>query len=224
LNTWFFYIILLVLNIRSLTNVSERNLLKSEASAAFVQKKYSLSVEKYQNLSNISFNLEPEARLNLAHAYFFTNDTTKALNEYRRLLKISDEPISSSALTQFGVINTMLGDSATALMIFKKALQQNPENKAARYNYELLRKKMPKPTPPKNNQNQDNQAEEQNPNNGGETEKTEEKQEDLDSQTPEKMSKEKALQILDAMKTNELQYSQQRKKTGKKIDKNAKDW
>ena len=38
------------------------------------------------------------------------------------------------------------------------------------------------------------------------------------------MSKEKALQILEAMKTNELQYSQQRKKSGKKKDKNAKDW
>ena len=223
MNTWFFYIILLFLNLRSLTNVSERNLLKNEAARAFAQKKYGLAADKYQNLSKISFNLEPEARLNLAHAYFYIGDTTKALNEYRRLLRISDEQISSSVLIQIGVIDTMLGDSSTALMLFKEALQKNPENKTARYNYELLRKKLPQ-EPPKNNQNQNNQTQEQNPNISGLTEKTEEKQEDLSSQTPEKMSKEKALQILEAMKTNELQYSQQRKKSGKKKDKNAKDW
>ena len=223
MNTWFFYIILLFLNIRSLTNVSERNLLKSQAGIAFTQKKYELAVEKYQNLSDISFNLEPEARLNLAHAYFYTNDTTKALNQYKRLLKVNDERILSTALIQIGVIDTMLGDSTTAIIIFKEALNKNPDNKIARYNYELLRKKMP-PQPPQNNQNQNNHSEEQNPNNGGETQKTEEKQEELSSQTPEKMSKEKALQILEAMKTNELQYSQQRKKASKKKDKNAKDW
>jgi tetratricopeptide (TPR) repeat protein len=222
LNTWFFYIILLFLNIRSLTNVSERNLLKNEASQAFFQKKYALAAEKYQTLSNISFNLEPEARLNLAHAYFQTNDTTKSLNEYRRLLRINDEQISSTALIQVGVINTMLGDSATALALFKEALQKTPENKIARYNYELLRKKLPQ-KPPKNNQS-NNQTQEEKQNNGGETEKTNEQKDELDTQTPEKMSKEKALQILDAMKTNELQYSQQRKKTVKKKDKDAKDW
>ena len=223
MHTWFFYLILLLLNLRSLTNVSERNLLKIDATKAFNQKNYKLAAEKYVILSNISFNLEPEARLNLAHTYFYTNDTTKALNEYRKLLRVSDEQILSSALIQIGVIDTMLGDSATALILFKDALQKNPENKVARYNYELLRKKLPQ-QPPKNNKNQPNQAPEQNPNDGGETEKSEEKKEDLSTQTPEKMSKEKALQLLEAMKTSELQYSQQRRKSSKKADKNAKDW
>lgn len=223
MHTWFFYLILLLLNLRSLTNVSERNLLKIDATKAFNQKNYKLAAEKYVILSNISFNLEPEARLNLAHTYFYTNDTTKALNEYRKLLRVSDEQILSSALIQIGVIDTMLGDSATALILFKDALQKNPENKIARYNYELLRKQLPQQQP-KNNKNQPNQAPEQNPNDGGETEKSEEKKEDLSTQTPEKMSKEKALQLLEAMKTSELQYSQQRRKSSKKVDKNAKDW
>lgn len=223
MNTWFFYIILLFLNIRSLTNVTERNLLKNEAGRAFAQKKYSLAAEKYQKLSDISFNLEPEARLNLAHAYFYKNDTLKALNEYRKLLKISDEQIYSTALIQIGVIDNMLGDSTTSLMLFKEALQKTPDNKIARYNFELLRKKLPQKSP-QNNRNQNEQTEQQNQNGNGETQKTEEKKDELTSQTPEKMSKEKALQILEAMKTNELQYSQQRKKPTKKIDKNAKDW
>ena len=48
--------------------------------------------------------------------------------------------------------------------------------------------------------------------------KTEEKQEDLSSQTPEKMSKEKALQILDAMKT--LSTANKRKERLSKITHN----
>lgn len=206
-----------------MTNVSERNLLKNEASQAFFLKKYALAAEKYQMLSDISFNLEPEARLNLAHSYFQTNDTTKALNEYKRLLRISDEQISSTALIQIGVIDTMFGDSATALELFKEALQKNPENKIARYNFELLRKKLPQ-KPPRNNQNNNSQTEEEQQNNSSETEKTDEKRDELNTQTPEKMSKEKALQILDAMKANELQYSSQQKKATKKKDKNTKDW
>eukprot|EP01031_Cornospumella_fuschlensis_P016457 gene16457-20115_t len=94
----------------------------------------------------------------------------------------------------------MKGDSTGALELFKIALQNDNENKVARYNFELLRKKLPQ-SPPKNNQS--NTSESQN-NNGGETEKSEEKRDELDSTTPEKMSKEKALQILEAMKTTEL--------------------
>ena len=74
MNIWFFYIILLVLNLRSLTNVSQRNALKIEAGTAFYKKNYELAIQKYEELANISYNFEPEARLNLAHSYFTIND------------------------------------------------------------------------------------------------------------------------------------------------------
>ncbi len=223
MNSWFFYIILLFLNLRSLTNVTERNQLKKEAELAFKSKNYAVSQKKYQSLAKISFNLEPEARLNLSHCFFYLHDTTNALLEYKNLLRVKDVNISSSTMIQLGVINALNGDSASALGIFKEALQKNPENRIARYNFELLSKKLPQ-KPPKNNSNQNNQAEIEKQSNGGETQKSDEKKDDLETQTPAKMSKEKALQILDAMKTSELQYSQQRKKASNKKDKNAKDW
>lgn len=223
MNTWLFYFILMFLNLRSLTNVSKRNILKYEATDAYNHKNFDLAVQKYQTLATISFNLEPEARLNLAHAYFFINDTTNAINEYKKLTKISDINISSSALIQLGVIETQLGDSLEAINLFKIALIKDNQNKIARYNYELLRKKMPQ-EPPKNNINQDKQSNQNALNGGAEVDKTDKKEEELDSTTPEKMSKEKALQILEAMKTTELQYSQQRKNTGSKKDKPEKDW
>lgn len=224
MNTWLFYFILMFLNLRSLTNVSQRNTLKYEAMAAYNQKKYDLALQKYQTLATISFNLEPEVRLNLAHTYFFVNDTTNALIEYKKLTKISEIEISSSALIQLGVIEAQLGDSLEALNLFKIALQNDNQNKVARYNYELIKKSIP-PTPPNNNQSNQNNHNEQNQANGGaEADKTDKKEEELDSTTPEKMSKEKALQILDAMKTTELQFSQQRNKSGSKKDKPEKDW
>lgn len=220
MNIWFFYIILLFLNLRSLTNVSQRNALKIEAGTAFYKKNFPLAAQKYEELANISYNLEPEARLNLAHSYFSINDTAKALTEYNKLVRLNDVVISTNAMIQVGVIETMKGDSTEALELFKIALQNDNENKVARYNYELLRKKLPQ-SPPKNNQSQTSESQS---NNGGITEKTEERRDELDSTTPEKMSKEKALQILEAMKTTELQYAQQRKQKSNKKEKVEKDW
>ncbi|WP_259016463.1 hypothetical protein [Emticicia fluvialis] len=219
MNTWFFYILLLFLNIRSLTNVSERNRLKIEAGTAFNKKNYALAREKYQNLANISFNLEPEARLNMAHAYFYTQDTARALLEYKRLLRVSDEMIFTGAIIQIGVINAMQKDSATALQLFKEALKKNPDNQIARYNYELMKKRMPDnnqpPPPPQALENQPESAE---------TKQSDVKKDELQSTMPEKMSREKALQILEAMKTNELQYAPSRQTNKKKDSKNEKDW
>ncbi len=220
MNIWFFYIILLFLNLRSLTNVSQRNALKIEAGTAFYKKNFPLAAQKYEELANISYNLEPEARLNLAHAYFSINDTSKALEEYKKLVRLNDVTIATNAMIQVGVIETMKGDSTGALELFKVALQNDNENKVARYNYELLRKKLPQ-SPPKNNQSQTSESQS---NTGGITEKTEERRDELDSTTPAKMSKEKALQILEAMKTTELQYAQQRKQQANKKVKVEKDW
>ncbi|MFN3488594.1 MAG: tetratricopeptide repeat protein [Emticicia sp.] len=222
MNIWFFYIILLFLNLRSLSNVSQRNVLKIEAGRAFYKKDYQLATKKYEELANVSYSLEPEARLNLAHAYFSIKDSSKALEEYKKLIRLNDVAISTSAMIQVGVIETMNGDSSGALELFKIALQKDNDNKVARYNYELLRKKLPQ-SPPKNNQNQTSESERQ-ANNGGETEKSDERRDELDSTIPEKMSKEKALQILETMKTTELQYVQQRKQESAKKDKVEKDW
>jgi len=220
MNIWFFYIILLFLNLRSLTNVSKRNALKIEAADAFYKKNYTFAVQKYEELANISYNLEPEARLNLAHSYFNINNTSKALEEYNKLVRLKNVVISTNAIIQVGVIETMNGDSSGSLELFKIALQNDNENKVARYNYELLRKKLPQAPPKKNH----SQTSESKASNGGNTEKTEEKRDELESTTPENMSKEKALQILEAMKITELQYAQKHKQHSNKKEKVEKDW
>nr|WP_299416408.1 hypothetical protein [uncultured Emticicia sp.] len=220
MNIWFFYLILLFLNLRSLTNVSKRNALKIEAANAFSKKNYTFAVQKYEELANISYNLEPEARLNLAHSYFNINNTSKALEEYNKLVRLKNVVISTNAIIQVGVIETMNGDSSGSLELFKIALQNDNENKVARYNYELLRKKLPQ-APPKKNQSQTSESKASN---GGNTEKTEEKRDELESTTPENMSKEKALQILEAMKITELQYAQKHKQYSNKKEKVEKDW
>ena len=211
---------MLFLNLRSLTNVSKRNALKIEAANAFYKKNYTFAVQKYEELANISYNLEPEARLNLAHSYFNINNTSKALEEYNKLVRLKNVVISTNAIIQVGVIETMNGDSSGSLELFKIALQNDNENKVARYNYELLRKKLPQ-APPKKNQSQTSESKASN---GGNTEKTEEKRDELESTTPENMSKEKALQILEAMKITELQYAQKHKQYSNKKEKVEKDW
>lgn len=209
MNFWFFQILLLILNLKSLTNISARNSLKDEAEKAFKQKDYYKAILRYESLKTSSFTFEPEARLNLAHSYFFIKDTTKALQEYRKLIKISDKQIKSTTLIQIGILNCQLGDSSMAMQLFKEAIQKDPSNAVAQYNYELLRKKLP-PPPSQNNNNTQNQQEEKQE---AAPEQTEKKEDELNSLKPQRMSKDKALQILESMKANELQYLQQKKNT-----------
>ena len=225
MNSWLFYIILLFLNLRSLTNVSERNTLKMNAFNAFQKRDFKKATVLYQRLADATYIVEPEVRLNLAHAYFSIRDTLNAKIQYKRILQLHNDIYGATALTQLGVILTENGDSTTALNLFKIALQKNPNSEITRFNYELLRKKLPKqklPPPPKQNQ-EEKKKQDENPETAKTLEQTEEKKQDLKTSPPENISREKALQILDAMKNNEIQYIQQKKKSnsGKKIE---KDW
>ncbi len=221
MNFWIFYIMLFFLNLKALTNVSKRNQLKNEANQAFVNKDYVSASEKYQILEAISFNLEPEARLNLAHSYFYVKDTANALIEYKKLLKINDPQVASTAYNQLGILNAMLGDSVSALSYYKETLKINPENRIARYNFELVKKKYPesgsafsKKFETKRQSNSDFE----------DFSKTEKKEDELQTLSPKKMSKEKALEILDAMKLSELQFAHQVKitSTGKSNQYNSR--
>ncbi len=205
---WIFYIMLFFLNLKTLTNVSKRNELKNEANMAFVKKDFVNATEKYQILEAISFNLEPEARLNLAHCYFYVKDTANALLEYKKLLKINDPLVAATAYNQLGILNAMLGDSVSALACYKETLKLNPENEVAKYNYELIKKRNPESDKlfSQKNKNRQTQSEENQ-----EFAKTEKKEDELQTLAPKKMSKEKALEILDAMKLSELQFVHQMK-------------
>ncbi len=200
---------------RSFDTISRSNRAKIEGQKAFQEKDYQKALDAYQNISNSSLFAEPEARLNLAHAYFQLNQLQKARHYYHRLSKVPNSLLSSRAYNQLGIIETLDKDTLTALSYFKESLRKNPDNQKAQYNYELLKKafsgkeSLPKlkPTPQKTEQPPPSAL----PKTAQEVQKTEEKKNLLNQLQNMKMSEAQAMMILDALKASEIQYLQQQK-------------
>ncbi len=123
--------------------IAHTNELKEEAHEAFLQKDFQLAARLYQTLVD-SFNVQEEAvRLNLANSLALSGQTKEADPRYRELAaNANNKGIRSAAYQQLGVEATRNQNLADAATYFKEAVKNNPENNAARYNYELAKKKL----------------------------------------------------------------------------------
>ncbi|NME69452.1 tetratricopeptide repeat protein [Flammeovirga aprica] len=160
--------LLIVLNIFSDHNgigrIAEENKHKSVASEAFQAKDYKSAIEAYSYLVD-SMNVQDEAAmLGLAHSYFLSEDMENALQRYVRLQNAEDKKIASTANQQLGILKSQEQKIDEALEFMKQAIKLDPENVAARYNYELLlkqKKEQEEQEQQNQDQNQDNQDQNQ---------------------------------------------------------------
>lgn len=125
-------------------DIRKINSLKSEAKAAYVKGDYKVAIDKYKYLVDSLGVKEEEVMLNLANAYFNSKDTTNAPTAYLPLTQSTNTKIKSIAQQQLGVMANRNGKFEEALNYFKQALKTAPDNEDARYNYEVLKKKLEK--------------------------------------------------------------------------------
>lgn len=122
--------------------ISKINSAKEEAKKAYLSGDFKTAVKKYAYLIDSLGVSEDEVRANLANAYFQLNDTTHAQNTYQQLTQSPNKRISSVANQQLGVMANNQEKLEDALNYFKQALKAAPENNEARYNYEVVKKKL----------------------------------------------------------------------------------
>src|SRR5579859_1153090 len=122
--------------------ISRINKLKSEAKNAYLSGDMKTAIEKYKMLIDSLHVNEDEVAMNLANAYFSVNDTTSALNRYQPLSLSAAPKIKSWANQQLGVVSNRQGKFEEALNYFKQAMRTEPGNEQARYNYEMVKKKL----------------------------------------------------------------------------------
>jgi Ca-activated chloride channel homolog len=125
-----------------LDKIGKINSAKAEAKKAFLEGKFKVAIEKYKYLIDSLGVNEEEVRANLASAYFQANDTANAVNAYQQLAQSSNRKINSVANQQLGVMANNTEKLEEALQHFKQALKAAPENEDARYNYEVVKKKL----------------------------------------------------------------------------------
>ncbi|OHX68190.1 tetratricopeptide repeat protein [Flammeovirga pacifica] len=148
--------ILFVLSIMSgdhggMDRITQVNKHKNAGAEAFKAQDYKTAINEFTFLLDSLKEKDDTAMLDLAHAYFKSNDFDKAKERYANIQNAADKKISSIANQQLGVILSQdPKELEKAISFTKTAIKHDPNNLQARYNYELLLKK-------KQQQDQENQ-------------------------------------------------------------------
>lgn len=214
---YIFQILLWLFSPQYFKNIEQKNLYKTQFNQAYKSREYKKAIEIFETISKTSKIIEPELRIQAAQAYFITNDTLNAKKNYLELENGSDLKQNALINNQLGLLAVLRGDSSSGLKLFQKAIVNQPNLHQARYNYELIYKlykprKTPSP-PPISTENKKTQDQK--------TIASDEKIDKLDTYKSEKISKEKALQLLNDLKNSEKIIYSSKKNTS---EKSKKDW
>ena len=203
--------------------VSKANKAKEQASVAFVMKNYDLAISKYKYLLDTLKISDQKAQLNLAHCYMRKADYTNALNYYTTATKLQDRQLRSIAFQQLGILASEKENKEEAIANFKNALINNPANKQARFNYELMVKNKKKETPKSDDKKDRDKEEKKNK----EQEKKEEEKKKEEQKKEDQKKKEEQDKKDQEKKENKDDKKEGDKddqnKDGKKDDKSGKD-
>lgn len=135
-------LLVIALVLTDLDKIGKINTAKSEAKKAFLSGDFETAAKKYRYLVDSLGVTEDEVRANLAAAYYQLKDTANALNTYSQIAQSPNARIRSVANQQLGVMADTKGKLEEALNYFRQALKAAPENQEARYNYEVVKKKL----------------------------------------------------------------------------------
>lgn len=177
------FVILLFVPFTDPGKISRINTLKSEARKAFNAGDYQTAIGKYQMLKDSLLVNEDEIKLNLAHAYYQLKDSAQAISTYQEATASIDNTIRSKANQQLGIIHNQQGKFEEALNNFKQAIKADPNNMDARYNYEMLKKKLEEK---KKQEEEEQQKQKDQPKNKEDQKKEDEKKDEQNKNDKEK--------------------------------------
>ena len=178
-------------------------------------KKYKSAQEYYDLILSDDSN-NPEALFGKGSSLFMQDNLETAKSSFNATLSFSKNQLKSKALYNLGNISFKNQKLDEALSFYRKALELNPEDDEARYNYEFIKYQK---NPPEN-KDEDKKDEEKK-----DEEKKDESKDGKQKSQDEKKSQDlkKAESILDAIKNDEKVMQKQQIKRAK-TRKLLKDW
>ncbi|MEQ8519152.1 MAG: hypothetical protein RLN79_05885 [Cytophagales bacterium] len=197
-------------------NISEFNKIKREAEFAYNDENYHLAAEKYSYLID-SLNYQNDAaKLNLAHSLYQMDEIDKAKTIYSDISNSKDKEIRSIANQQLGVFESRGKNLQKSLDYFKKALMANPSNEDARYNYELVKKKLEEEQNQENQDQDKKQDQDQNQKDQKDQKNQDQKDQKNQNQNKEQEQKEQEQKSEEEKKKEEQQNKEEQKEHGQK--------
>jgi len=230
--TFIFATILAVISI-DLNDIAKINSLKEEAEEAYLKGDYKTAFERYHILVDSFEVADDNVLLNYANSgYFLTGLKGKidqapsgsenspladiTMSNYQKLTTSKDGAIRSAAYNQLGVINYQMNSSPQgsqkldeSLAYFKQSLKSSSLNDHARYNYEVVKKKL---EDQKNQDQQENQNEDQK--NEDKKEENEEKKDQENQNQDEEQKQDQEKQ--DEENQEKQEQEEQQNKDGEK--------
>lgn len=208
--------------------IGQINGLKSEAKEAYLKGDFATAITKYRFLVDSLGVEEEEVRLNLANAYFQSNDSTYTANVYQSLTQSSNPAIRSIAHQQLGVLSNRQNKFEEALANFKQALKANPANEDARYNYELVKKKLAEQKKKeeeqkKNDPNQQQENKDQKDQNKEQKDQQQQDQKEKQEQEKKEQQDQEQKEQQDKQKQEQQKEQEQKEQDKKEIPQSVKD-
>ena len=147
----------------------------------------------------------PEAHFGKGAASYQLGEFDSARDSFDKSLKSSDKQVKSKAYYNLG--NTLYKNNKKeeAIKYYRKALELNPNDKEAKFNYELLKYQ---PDPPKE-ENQEQQEQEQQEQEQQEQEQQEQEQQEQEQQEQEQQEQEQQEQEQQEQEQQEQEQQEQ---------------
>lgn len=153
--------------------IARTNRFLDQADQSMKKKDFSSAIRAYESAFKENPGIPAQAHLNLGSAYYQTGKFSKAMKSYLAAAGLLNNPEQKSqAYLQIGNIYAARKDYKSALDWYKRSLKTQPENKMARFNYELAyrlqkqqeeqeNKNNPEKQPAQNPREQDQKKQEQ---------------------------------------------------------------
>lgn len=198
----------------------------SEGNALYAKGKHEAALQKYTRAQALLPN-NPLLSYNTGNVYFRQKDYDKAIEAYGKAAQAPDKALAEAAYFNAGNAQFAKEDYLQAIEMYKQALQLDPEDRDAKANLELARRKLKEQSKPqKQDQQQQGQQQEQQQQQQDQEQKDQgeeqqqaqtkpgdekKEQEQAGAEKKEKLSKEEAERILQALQKKDKDEQKKQK-------------
>lgn len=196
-------------------DISKINEIKKNAEIAYKAGQFDVAASNYSYLVD-SLHLEDEQAIaNFGHSYYQLGKQELAQAQYQKLVFSDNEALKSVAYQQLGALSKDPKTLEKALSYFKESIKSDPSNQDARYNYELVKKKLKE-----QNQDQDQEQDQEQQDQENEDESEENRDQDNKENQDQQQDQNKDQEQQDQDNKDQQQDQEQQDQEGEEGEQN----
>jgi tetratricopeptide (TPR) repeat protein len=186
----------------------------------YEQGKYDEALAKYRD-AQLDDPQASELHFNIGNVLYKKKKYEEAIKEYQKALSTNNPSLQAKIYYNIGNSQYRVGKLVDAITSYKKSLELNPDDLDAKYNLEFVRKKLKELVQKQSNKSQLQQKKKQQPKPNTQNK---DKQQADKKKDKNKMSKEDAKRILEALEEDEKDIQKRKQVQISGVTSVEKDW